>query len=118
MAKQKKQDNNTIETLFASDFVFKGSVHSEEVVLVQGAIEGTIDSSVEVYVSKHADIEADISAKSVITYGTIRGKVHARDAIEIYKSAKTIGDVQANVITIQKGAELQGSYSIGGVSST
>lgn len=111
MAKQKEAE--IFETLFSSDFAFKGSIHSEEVVLVQGKIEGSIDSSVEIYVSKRACIEADITAKNVITYGTIRGAVRAKDAVEIYESAEITGDIEANKVAIEKGALLNGRYKVG-----
>ncbi len=112
MAKSKSKEISN-DTLLSSDLSFDGSIHTEEVVLIQGVVEGSVDSTVEVYVSKNATVKANVHAKTVVTYGSIHGDIHAKDTVEIYDSAKISGNVRAKHVLMQRGAVLRGEYIVG-----
>ena len=91
----------------------KGEISGEEDLHVDGSVEGRIqlkDGKLTVGVS--ATLTADIVAREIVIYGSVKGNLHARDRIEIKKEASVIGDLTALTVTIEDGARLKGAIDI------
>ncbi|MGB9432445.1 MAG: polymer-forming cytoskeletal protein, partial [Candidatus Acidiferrum sp.] len=52
---------------------------------------------------------ADITAREVVVFGTVKGKVRAKDRIEIKKDGSVNGDLTTARIIIEEGAYFKGS---------
>ena len=63
-------------------------------------------------VGASAKLTADIIAREVVVYGTVKGKVQATDRIEIKKDGSVKGDLTTARIVIEDGANFKGSIGV------
>jgi len=59
-----------------------------------------------------AKVTADLVAREVVVYGSVKGNLRARDRIEIKKDGSVIGDLTTARIMIEDGAYFKGSIEI------
>ncbi len=59
-----------------------------------------------------AKVTADINARDVVVYGTVKGNVRAKGRIEIKKDGAIIGNLTTAQIMIEDGADFKGSIEI------
>ena len=88
-------------------------------LLVDGSVEGRIESDGVLTVGGNAFIKAGdkekstVQTKSVIVHGRVHGNIEVTDRVELAATAEVIGDISANKISIQEGAILVGQCRIG-----
>src|ERR1700686_1609359 len=63
-------------------------------------------------VGASAKVTADLVAREVVVYGSVKGNLRARDRIEIKKDGSVIGDLTTARIMIEDGAYFKGSIEI------
>ena len=63
-------------------------------------------------VGASAKLTADVVAREVVVYGSVKGNLRARDRIEIKKDGSVIGDLTTARIMIEDGAYFKGSIEI------
>lgn len=88
---------------------FKGDLTFEDTLRIDGRFEGTIRSDNELIVGDTAEVNADILVGSISIDGTVRGKVVAREKIEIHPHGKVFADLSSPVLKIEEGALFQGA---------
>ena len=59
-----------------------------------------------------AKVTADVVAREVVVYGSVKGNLRARDRIEIKKDGSVVGDLTTARIMIEDGAYFKGSIEI------
>ena len=89
-----------------------GEVTSQEEVIVQGTVRGTLTSSDAVSVGAGGVVEADIRAASLIVAGNVTGNVVANERVDIQAGGRLIGDVKASRLTIADGASFKGNVDM------
>ncbi|HEV3219457.1 MAG TPA: polymer-forming cytoskeletal protein [Candidatus Acidoferrales bacterium] len=91
----------------------KGEINGHEDLLVDGSVEGLIQlEDRKLTVGATAKVAADVIAREVVVYGTVKGNLRARDRIEIKKDGSVIGDLTTARIMIEDGAYFKGSIEI------
>lgn len=98
-----------------SDVEITGSVKFKNDVVIDGKIDGEIFSDGSVTIGHQATVNAEIRCKSVIVEGRVKGDIHASDRLELGKEAEVTGDIKASVLSMQAGAVLVGTSSVGSV---
>ena len=96
-------------TFLARGFEFKGSLTFEGTVRIDGTVKGEIRSSGTVILGKHAIIEGDVRAETVVSGGRVKGNVMARERVHLLPSAVVHGDVIAPLVQIEEGVRFHGS---------
>ena len=92
---------------------FKGEISGDEDLRVDGSLEGSIRlEGRNLTIGASAKLTADIVAREVVVYGSIKGSLHARDRIEIKKEGSVAGDITTARILIEDGAYFKGSIEI------
>ena len=91
---------------------FKGELHADEELLIQGQIEGSITHSQRVTVCPEGTVKASIRAQIIVVEGAVEGDLAAEKAIQIKESARLKGNVQAPNVSIVDGAQFNGSISM------
>lgn len=92
-------------------------------LLVDGSVEGRIESDGVLTVGGNAFIKSadkeksTVQTKSVIVHGRVHGDIEVTDRVELAATAEVIGDISANKISIQEGAILVGHCRIGAPAS-
>ena len=115
-SKPKLGDSNEPKTAqFGRSICVKGEITGSEDLTVDGQVDGRIDLPNHVLtVGPNATVCADITAKSVMIFGTILGSVTAQDRIEVRKSGSVEGNVACARLVIQDGAILCGNVETRG----
>ncbi len=92
----------------------KGEINGSEELFVDGQIEGTITcASSTVTLGPNATVKADVTAREVIVRGRVEGKLTGTERIQVWRSARVQGDLKADRISIEEGAELHGMLEAG-----
>lgn len=92
---------------------FKGIVHFEGTVRIDGRLEGEIHTKGTLVVGELATIKGIISAGVLVSSGKINGTVTASERVQLLKPAVLIGDVRTPAITIEDGAHFHGMCDMG-----
>jgi cytoskeletal protein CcmA (bactofilin family) len=91
----------------------KGEINGNEDLHVDGSVEGLISlEDRKLTVGASAKVSADIVAREIVVFGTVKGNLRARDRIEIKKDGSVIGDLTTARIMIEDGAYFKGSIEI------
>ena len=115
-SKPKLGDGNEPKTAqFGRSICVKGEITGSEDLTVDGQVDGRIDLPNHVLtVGPNATVCADITAKSVMIFGTILGSITAHDRIEVRKSGSVEGNVACARLVVQDGAILCGNVETRG----
>ncbi len=92
---------------------FKGVIHFDGTVRIDGRLEGEIHSKGTLIVGENAVIKGIISAGSLICSGKINGNINAAEKVELMKPAVLIGDVRSPSISMEPGAHFHGMCDTG-----
>jgi cytoskeletal protein CcmA (bactofilin family) len=99
--------------------VVKGEIVGTEDLQIDGCFEGLVQlGDARLIVGASAKLTADVIAREVIVYGSVKGNLRVRDRIEIKKDAVVVGDVTTNHVVIEDGAYFRGSIEIDKTSTT
>jgi cytoskeletal protein CcmA (bactofilin family) len=91
---------------------FKGELHAEEELLIQGQIEGSITHTQRVTICAEGTVKANIRAQIIAVEGTVQGDLHAEKAVQIKETAVLKGNVHAPSVSIIDGAQFNGNISM------
>src|SRR5208283_263133 len=90
----------------------KGEISGNEDLLIEGSVEGLVQlDERKLTVGATAKLTADIIAREVVVYGSVKGNLRAKDRIEIKKDGSVNGDLTARIM-IEDGAYFKGSIEI------
>jgi cytoskeletal protein CcmA (bactofilin family) len=91
----------------------KGEISGNEDLHIDGTVEGLIHlEERKLTVGAAAKLTADIIAREVVVYGSVKGNLQAKDRIEIKKDGSVNGDLTTARIMIEDGAYFKGSIEI------
>jgi cytoskeletal protein CcmA (bactofilin family) len=91
----------------------KGEISGNEDLVIDGSVEGLVQlDERKLTVGATAKVTADIIAREVVVYGTVKGNLRAKDRIEIKKDGSVNGDLTTARIMIEDGAYFKGSIEI------
>src|SRR5881394_2546850 len=78
---------NRPENVLSEGVSIKGDVTFGSELVIDGEVEGTINSTGALTIGQHAQIRAKISVASVVVHGTVDGNVFASDRCVLGASA-------------------------------
>ena len=99
--------------VLSSDVEIKGKVKFSNDLVIDGKIEGHIDSDGSLTVGENARIKAEIKTRSVIIYGKVHGNIEVTDKVELKANAELVGDIKAASLSIEPGAIFVGKSAVG-----
>lgn len=91
----------------------KGEISGNEDLHLDGSVEGLVSlEDRKLTVGPSAKVTADVVAREIVVYGSVKGNLRARDRIEIKKDGSVVGDLTTARIMIEDGAYFKGSIEI------
>jgi len=90
----------------------KGEIRTREELFVDGEVEGTLESHSLLTVGPNGKVRANIKAREVVVFGSVRGNVDVTEKIAIRDKGSLIGDIKTAGISIDDGAYFKGSIDI------
>jgi cytoskeletal protein CcmA (bactofilin family) len=91
----------------------KGSVKFLNELLIDGEVEGSIDSTGALTIEEHACIRGEIRAKSVKVRGTVEGNIFVTERCELQAGCTVRGDIEAPRLMVDENARFLGSAKVG-----
>ncbi len=92
---------------------FKGVVHFDGTVRIDGRLEGEIHSKGAIIIGEHAVIKGIITTGTLVSGGKLQANVTATEKVQLLKTAILIGDVQSPSFTMEEGSRFQGICDMG-----
>ena len=89
-----------------------GDVSSDEELYVDGELEGRLQLKNRLTIGPDSKVNANIKAKEVVVFGSVRGNVEAEDRIALRAGATIVGDIKTAGIIIEDGAYFKGGIDI------
>jgi cytoskeletal protein CcmA (bactofilin family) len=90
----------------------KGEIRAREELLVEGEVEGQLESQSLLTVGPNGKVRGNIKARQVAIFGSVRGNVEVTEKIAIREQGSLIGDIKGAGISIDDGAYFKGSIDI------
>lgn len=90
----------------------KGEIRLREELLVDGDVEGRLESESLLTVGPNGKVRANIKAREVVIFGSVRGDVEVTQKIAIRGQGSLIGNIKTCGISIDDGAYFKGSVDI------
>jgi len=107
-----KLDSLPITTVVGNDMSFKGDIHGDGIVRIDGKVEGNISSKQGIILGEKANVEGFLESDNIIIFGHIKGSVKSKELI-----LKTTGSVQGDIVSdfleVEMGSKYDGTLKIG-----
>jgi cytoskeletal protein CcmA (bactofilin family) len=104
--------------ILSSGVSIKGSVKFQKELLIDGEVEGKIDSNGRLTIGEHAKIMGEIRTKSVIVDGTVDGNITAGERCELRAGCTVRGDIESPRLVVDEAATFIGSAKIATTKAT
>jgi cytoskeletal protein CcmA (bactofilin family) len=99
-------------TVISESTTVVGDIETRGPLMVSGQVRGNGKVGGMLSVSKSADWQGDISAKSAVLAGRITGRIYIEDKLEVSASAVISGEITAKVLAIANGARIEGEVTV------
>ena len=81
--------------VLSSDVEIKGSIKFQKELLIDGKVEGEINSDGVLTIGENADIRGEIKTKSITVYGKVQGNIIVGERCELKSRCTLQGDLKA-----------------------
>jgi cytoskeletal protein CcmA (bactofilin family) len=98
--------------VIGASMTMKGEIRSREELVVDGEVEGSLESLSSITVGPNGKVKANIKARAVAIFGSVKGNVEVSEKIAIREKGSLIGDIKTAGISIDDGAYFKGSIDI------
>lgn len=92
----------------------EGRIVSAEDLTIDGAVEGSIElGNHSLTIGAGAAVTADLTAKIITISGSVTGKVHATEMVDLRATGSVDGDIAAPRFVMAEGATARGKIEAG-----
>jgi cytoskeletal protein CcmA (bactofilin family) len=93
---------------------FEGELRFKDTFRIDGSLKGRIVSDNTLIVGESGRVDADIECAVVSIRGTVSGRVHGRERIELLAGSRVQATLVSPKLVIEEGAFFQGQCDMGG----
>ncbi len=98
---------------FLSESVeLNGYLYTKGGVRIDGKVKGVLRSESTIFVGEKAEIEADVIAQSLVSNGSIKGRIIAEDTVKITQPGSVSGEIYTSNLGIEKEVYFHGRCQI------
>src|SRR5206468_12998748 len=105
-------DGDESFTFLGKGAQFKGIIHFEGTIRIDGRLEGEIHTKGTLMVGEHAVIEGDISAGTVVSGGKINGNIAATERVQLLSARVLTGGLKTPLLSVEEGVHLYGKIGV------
>src|SRR5215203_15032 len=98
--------------ILSSDVEIKGSIKFQKELLIDGKVEGDINSDGVLTVGENAEIHGEIKTKSITVFGKVQGNITVAERCELKSRCTLQGDLKAARLVIEEGATFIGKSEV------
>jgi cytoskeletal protein CcmA (bactofilin family) len=107
-----KNNSKGLYTMVGEGTVIEGSLIAPHGLRIDGTVNGRVETSDVLTVGTTGIIEAELSAKSAVIGGKIKGNLKVEDRLELQENASLIGNVSTRNLVIHEGAQFHGNCAM------
>jgi len=100
-------------TVIGNDVLIKGEITVEKGLRVDGKVEGAVTTKGRVHVGLSGQLNAEVTAGSVLVEGKVKGNITSSDLTTLDATSSVCGDLTATRLIVTEGATLMGKLTIG-----
>jgi cytoskeletal protein CcmA (bactofilin family) len=100
------------KAIIGASMHIKGEIRSDEELVVDGEVEGILESGSIVTIGRNGKVRANIRAREVVIFGSAKGNIEALEKLAIRDQGSLVGDIKTAGISIDDGAYFKGSIDI------
>lgn len=109
----KRNNPGIITTFLGAEDSVEGEIRFSGAIRLDGRVRGKIISEAgTLIIGDKAVIEGNVSVGIAIIMGSVTGSIEAGERVEIYPPARVFGDILAPVMSVETGAELNGTCNM------
>jgi cytoskeletal protein CcmA (bactofilin family) len=108
-SKNGKLGKHVWNAFFASSVEIEGSLRFSGLLNIDGNLTGAIVAKGMLVTGTNATITGDIFVENLIISGTVRGNIYATGEVHLNNTAKVIGNINYNSLSIIPGAFHEGN---------
>jgi cytoskeletal protein CcmA (bactofilin family) len=109
---QKYMAEHSGKDILSSDVEIKGSIKFQKELLIDGKVEGEINSDGVLTIGENADIRGEIKTKSITVFGKVQGNITVAERCELKAKCTLQGDLKAARLVIEEGATFIGKSEV------
>jgi cytoskeletal protein CcmA (bactofilin family) len=103
-----KSSSNNEGTIIGAGVRLTGTLFDEKPISIFGHTKGEIGSSESIFIGESAEIDGPMTANIITISGLVKGKIIAKDRLEITQTGRVIGSIEAQTLMIHPGAKFTG----------
>lgn len=92
--------------------IVEGNINAASIKLAGGEVKGNITCAGILETDSETVINGDITAEVIIVRGKVTGQVKASESVSLSSTAVVKGDLSSATISVEKGAVLEGKYTV------
>jgi cytoskeletal protein CcmA (bactofilin family) len=96
----------------SSGVSIKGTVKFRSELIIDGEVEGTIQSFGRLTVGRNAHVRGDIQTRSVTVHGTVDGNLSIGEKCELRSGCTLRGDIESSRLVVDEDVNFVGSAAI------
>ena len=102
------------QSVIGSTISIKGDLAGEEDLLIEGRLEGKIESRHHrVTIGKSGRIKGDIYGKVITIEGTVEGNLYGEEQLIVRQSGTIRGNIVSHSVVLEDGCNFKGSIDMG-----
>lgn len=99
--------------MIGSTISIKGDMSGEEDLLIEGRLEGKIESRRHaVIIGKNGRIKGDIYGKTITVEGTVEGNLYGEEQLIVRQSGTVRGNIVSPRVALEDGSNFKGSIDM------
>lgn len=102
------ESTSTERSFFSVGSRIEGNLEIDGEVKIQGHVRGKITSTGVVTIGEQASVQANVHAPIVVVQGNVSGEIHARERLELHRTARVHGVLRSPRLRIDEGAVFEG----------
>lgn len=100
------------ETTIGEGVVFKGQLHFDHLLRIDGHFEGELVSKGKLVVGPKGVVKSNLKLREAVIEGEVEGDIVADERVELSSDAKVKGNIETKFLTVDEGARLFGQVHV------
>ena len=101
------------DTIIGQSVKVKGDFDGQGNVIIEGEFEGTLKTTGNLFIGEKAKLITNITCNNAKILGIVQGNLVLNGCLELGKNSVITGDIKASALSVEQGAIIIGSVSIG-----
>ncbi|MFQ5673336.1 MAG: polymer-forming cytoskeletal protein [Nitrospinales bacterium] len=104
-----KQPKENLKAYMGINSVFQGTLNFQGTVRIDGKFKGKVVTDDTLIIGETGELNAEITAGTVICKGKVKGVIQATKRIEIHAKSELVGNIKTPSLYVEVGAVFDGN---------